>query len=243
MGRTLILLYGIACYLGFLAVFLYLIGFVWGIAVPKGINDGAAGSFASSLFIDVFLVALFGIQHSVMARPGFKRLWTAIVPPSAERSTFVLLASLCLAALYAYWQPLTGTIWDFRGEGLGDLLFGASVIGWVLVLVSTFVIDHFALFGVKQVIYGFVNRELPAPHFIIRGPYHLSRHPLMLGFLIAFWATPWMTVGHLVFAAAMTLYIRVALHYEEKDLREVHGADYESYQQRTSMLLPFRLFR
>ncbi|MCA9635873.1 MAG: hypothetical protein KC420_07560 [Myxococcales bacterium] len=243
MGRTIILLYGIASYLLFLGVFLYLIGFVWGAYVPKGINDGEVGAFASSLAIDVFLVALFGIQHSVMARPAFKRIWTTIVPATAERSTFVLLASACLVAMYAYWQPITDTIWDFRGETLGDAFLGASAFGWTLVLVSTFVIDHFSLFGLKQVIYGFVNREMPTPNFVIRGPYHLVRHPLMLGFLIAFWATPWMTVGHLVFATAMTLYIRIALHYEEKDLQEVHGSEYESYQRRTSMLLPFGFFK
>ncbi|MBK8262083.1 MAG: isoprenylcysteine carboxylmethyltransferase family protein [Nannocystis sp.] len=243
MGRALILLYGIACYLGFLAVFLYLIGFVWGVAVPKAINDGHAGGFASSLLIDLALVALFGVQHSVMARPGFKRMWTAIVPKPAERSTFVLFANLCLVALYCWWRPLPEAVWDLRGELAGDLLLGASAFGWLLVLVSTFVIDHFALFGLKQALYGFLGRELPHARFVVRGPYHLSRHPLMLGFLLAFWATPWMTVGHLLFAAAMTVYIRIALHYEERDLLDVHGADYEEYQRRISMLLPLRLRR
>lgn len=238
MGRTIVLLYGIASYVIFLGVFLYLIGFVWSFGVPRGINDGAAGGLVPSLAIDLLLVALFGIQHSVMARPGFKALWTQIVPPTAERSTFVLLASGCLIALFAWWQPLPEAIWDLRGTPWSDVLIGLSALGWGLVLVSTFVIDHFALFGLRQVIYGFVGREMPTPRFVIRGPYHLSRHPLMLGFLIAFWATPWMTVGHLVFAGAMTAYIRIALHYEERDLREAHGADYEGYQRRTSMILP-----
>lgn len=239
MGRALILLFGTASYLAFLGVFLYLVGFVWGVGVPKGINDGAVGALAPSLFVDVLLLSLFGIQHSMMARPSFKRMWTTLIPSTAERSTFVLMTNLCLVAMYIYWQPLTDSLWDVRGELVGDVLMGVSVIGWALVLVSTFVIDHFALFGLKQAIYAFVGREMPATNFVVRGPYHLCRHPLMLGFLLAFWATPWMTVGHLVFASAMTLYIRIALHYEERDLSEAHGADYESYQQRTSMLLPF----
>ncbi|MEZ4454738.1 MAG: NnrU family protein [Nannocystaceae bacterium] len=240
MGRALLLFYGVAAYVLFLAVFLYLVGFVGSFGVPRAINDGAVGEFLPSLAVDLLLIALFGIQHSVMARPGFKAVWTRIVPRAAERSTFVLLASACLVALYAGWRPLPEAIWDLRGTPFADALIGVSALGWALVLYSTFVIDHFALFGLRQVFYGFVGRE-PAPaRFVIRGPYHFSRHPLMLGFLIAFWATPWMTVGHLIFAGAMTVYIRVALHYEERDLREAHGADYSSYQRRTSMILPFR---
>jgi protein-S-isoprenylcysteine O-methyltransferase Ste14 len=241
MKRATTLVYGIVCYVLFLAIFLYLIGFVWGLGVPKGINEGAAGATLPSILINVLLVSLFGLQHTIMARPGFKSALMTVVTPAAERSTFVLFTNLCLAALFYGWQPLTATIWDVRGAIAGDLLFAASALGGGLVLLSTFVIDHFALFGLKQVIYGFVGREMPETDFVVRGPYHLCRHPLMLGFLIAFWATPWMTLGHALFAAAMTVYILIALRYEERDLGGVHGEAYARYREETPMLLP-RLF-
>lgn len=243
MSRLATLIYGLVVYLLFLAVFLYLIGFLWSLGVPKGINDGEACGPVLALLTNLLLVSLFGVQHSVMARPGFKQLWTTVVPPAAERSTFVLLSSACLAALFCWWQPLPGVLWDVRGSALGGALMGVSAFGWGLVLLSTFVIDHFALFGVKQSLFHYLGRELRAPEFVVRGPYHLSRHPLMLGFLIAFWATPWMTVGHALFAAAMTGYILIALRYEERDLHEAHGDDYAAYTRRTSMLIPRPFFR
>ena len=239
MKRTLVLLYGIICYLGFLAVFLYLIGFLMDVGVPKAINDGETAALMPSLLTNIFLVALFGLQHSIMARPTFKRIWTTIVPEEAERSTFVLFTVGCLVALYAYWQPIPETVWDFRGGVIEHLITGTALFGWGLVLISTFVIDHFSLFGLKQVVYNFVGREMPECDFVVRGPYHFCRHPLMLGFLIAFWAAPWMTVGHLLFAIVMTVYVLIALHYEERNLLQMHGSDYERYKQETSMLIPF----
>lgn len=239
MRRLPVLIYGTISYVLFLVVFLYLVGFVWNLGVPRGIDDGQPGALVPSLLINLLLVSLFGLQHSVMARPWFKRAWTAVVAEPVERSTYVLLASLTLALLMWGWQPLPGVVWDIRGSALGGVLQAASALGWGLVLLSTFAIDHFHLFGVRQALYGWLGRELPNPDFQVRGPYLLVRHPLMLGFLVAFWATPRMTVGHLEFAAAMTGYILIALAHEERDLRAAHGADYEGYAARTPRLNPF----
>ncbi len=241
MSRVATLLYGVVCYLIFLAVYAYLVGFLWSVGVPKAINDGAP-SGALALLCDLGLIALFGLQHSVMARPSFKSLWITIVPPAAERSTYVLLTSGALALLFWGWQPMPAALWDVRGTALGAVLTGCSAAGWILMAVSTFLIDHFALFGLKQTLFAFLRRELLEPEFMIRGPYRVTRHPLMLGFLIAVWTTPWMTGGHLLFAAAMTAYMLIGLHHEERDLLAAHGEAYAQYQRETPMLLP-RLLR
>lgn len=241
MSRFGIAIYGLFAYLVFFATFLYLIGFVEGAVVPKAMNDGEAGNYALSLLINLGLLALFGIQHSIMARPWFKKRWVTIVPLAAERSTFVLISSALLILTMWGWQPVTHVMWDHSGTTLGIILSAVSLLGWLLVLAATFNIDHFHLFGLKQVAYHLVNRRMGTPTFIVRGLYHLVRHPLMLGFLVAFWATPKMTLGHFEFALVMTGYIMIALHYEERDLVDEFGSDYIEYQETTPRLNPIRI--
>ncbi len=238
MGRTLALVYGAVSYLIFLAAALYSIGFVGDLIVPKTINTGPVVPFILALIVDALLLGLFAIQHSVMARPAFKRWWTTIIPPSIERSTFVLFASLLLLLLYWQWLPMPTVIWDAKHTAAGVLLQGLYFIGWLIVFLSTFLINHFDLFGLRQVYVNWRALEYTNPGFKIPALYKFVRHPLMLGFLIAFWATPRMTVGHLIFALATTGYILVGIHLEERDLLAVYGKAYRHYQQRVSMLLP-----
>ena len=240
MKRIAIAVYGLFAYLAFLMVFLYLIGFVWNLAVPKGIDAGEPILWPLALIINTALLTLFGMQHSVMARPGFKRWWKRIVPDAAERSTYVLVASVVLGFAMWAWQPMPYVLWDVSGTMAGDVLFSISAVGWLLVLVSTFNIDHFQLFGLKQAAFFLLRRKVPAPAFLVRGFYHLVRHPLMLGFLVAFWATPTMTAGHLTFAAVMTGYIMIALRYEERDLVDELGQAYLDYMDATPMLNPVK---
>jgi methanethiol S-methyltransferase len=237
--RTLAFLYGILCYALFLGVFLGAIAFVGDLvpAIPVSVDRGPSSSPGLALVIDALLLTLFAVQHSVMARPGFKRVWTRVVSPAIERSTYVLFASLALLFLLVAWRPLPGIVWEADGAA-GLLLRGLQGLGWVVVLLSTFMISHFELFGLSQVYANLRQQRLEAPAFKMFGLYRLVRHPIMLGFLIAFWATPVMTVGHLVFALATTGYILVALRLEEADLIRVHGDTYRDYQARVSMLVP-----
>lgn len=239
MFRMLAILYGTCCYVMFLATFLYAIGFVAGLGVPKHIDNGYAGSFAAAMLIDLALLALFAVQHSGMARPGFKRWWTRIVPPSLERSTYVLLSSVALAALFWFWRPLPQALWDIEQPALRIGLLGVSLLGWLLVLTGTFLINHFELFGLRQVWRtGKIETVLDEP-FVVRAFYRIVRHPIMLGFVIAFWATPTMSLGHLLFALMTTGYIVVAVKYlEERDLVAHFGDTYRDYQRRVPMLLP-----
>lgn len=239
MARYLYLLYGAACYALFLAVFLYAIGFVIGWGVPKHIDSGAAGNIGTALLVDVLLLGLFAVQHSLMARPAFKRWWTRIVPPPIERSTYVLFSSLALVALFAWWRPLPAIVWQVDAEPLRWLLYALYASGWLLVLTGTFLISHFDLFGLRQVWLHARQRSCHDMPFVTRGYYRLVRHPLMLGFLIAFWATPEMSRGHLLFAVMTTGYILLAVKFlEERDLVEALGDDYRAYQRRVPMLLP-----
>ena len=233
----LALLYGLICYVMFLAAFLYAVGFAGNLLVPKGIDDGPAVALGTALLTNVLLLALFAVQHTIMARPGFKRWWTKIVPASVERSTFVLMTNLILFLLYWKWQPIAGDVWNVESTAGKAVLWGLFALGWLCVLVSTFLIDHFDLFGLRQVWLRFRNREYTPPAFRETSLYAYVRHPILLGFIIAFWATPHMTWGHLLFAVATTGYMLVGIQFEERDLAAAHPP-YADYKKRVPMLVP-----
>jgi methanethiol S-methyltransferase len=237
--RAAILLYGVATYLFFLAVFVYTIGFVGGFIVPKHIDNGLLVDPPSAVLVDVVLLALFALQHSVMARPAFKRRWTQIIPPVAERSTFVLFASALLGLIVWQWRPLPGVVWKVESPIGVAMLHGLYLLGWSIVLYATFLIDHFELFGLRQTIGHALGRPTEQPaQFTERSLYRVVRHPLMLGFLIAFWAAPVMSPGRLLFAGVITAWVLLAIRIEESTLVEVHGELYEGYRRRVPALLP-----
>ena len=238
MGRILAFAYGVAAYVVFLGTILYAIGFVTGFAVPKTIDTGWPGPIGEALIVNILLMSLFAVQHSVMARKPFKQWWTQFVPASIERSTYVLLASLALILLFWQWRPLPTIVWQVSEPTLAMALLGLSLFGWFLVFLSTFLINHFELFGLHQVLLNLAGRAAAEPHFKTPVLYKLIRHPIYLGFIIAFWAAPVMTVGHLLFAAVTTAYIFVGIALEERDLIEMFGDEYKHYRQRVAMLVP-----
>ena len=239
LWRIAALIYGLICYAIFFVTFLYAIGFVGNLLVPKTIDAAPTLPFYTALTINVALLGVFGLQHSVMARPAFKRAWTRIVPQAVERSTYVLFSSLCLIALFAGWQPLGITIWDVQNPFGQAILYLLYALGWLLVLVSTFLINHFDLFGLRQVYLNLIGQEYTSLKFATPGLYKVVRHPLYVGWFLAFWATPTMTATHLVFALVTTAYILVAIQLEERDLVTAHGEDYVTYRRRVPMLIPF----
>ncbi len=240
MQRILAMGYALVAYLIFFATFLWLVAFAADVAIfPTTVNNAVNGtSLAVALIINVALIAIFGLQHSIMARPAFKRRWTRIVPTSVERSTYVLAASAALALLLVFWHTIPGTIWDVRGSAIEPVIWALFAIGWTVLLVSTFLINHFELFGLTQA-WAHGRPADPSPP-VLREPlfYRYARHPLYLGFSIAFWATPHMTVGHLVFSIGMQLYIFVGIAHEERDLIAHFGPAYEDYRTRVGMLIP-----
>jgi protein-S-isoprenylcysteine O-methyltransferase Ste14 len=240
MGRLTAFLYGLIAYVVFFVTFLYAIGFVEDLGVPKAIDTGTVVPMTEALIINVLLMSLFAVQHSVMARKQFKRWWTQFVPASVERSTYVLFASLALVLLFWQWRPLPDEVWHIADPQIAAAIVGLSFFGWLLVLTSTFLINHFELFGLHQVVNNLVGRPMPEPRFKAPLLYNFVRHPIYLGFMIAFWAAPVMTLGHLLFAAVTTAYIFVGIFLEERDLVDLFGDEYRRYQKTVSMLVPWR---
>ncbi len=230
--------YALVAYLGFLLVSVYAIGFVGGFVVPKTIDGPQTFSLVQAIAIDLGLVLLFGVQHSVMARQRFKRLWVRWIPESIERSTYVVCSSLALAACFYFWRPIAGALWEVPPPWSG-VLWGGYALGWLVLMLSSFMISHAELFGLKQAWLALCRRPMQAQPFRIRWLYKLVRHPIMLGFLMTFWLTPVMSLGHLVFSMGMTAYILIGLYFEEKDLVAAIGDDYLAYQAQVPKLLPW----
>jgi protein-S-isoprenylcysteine O-methyltransferase Ste14 len=239
LKRLLVFAYGLICYAVFFATYLYAVGFVGNLFVPRTIDGPPAGSLVAGVVVDLALLLAFAVQHSVMARSGFKRWITRTIPQAAERSTYVLASSLALIALFAFWRPLGGTVWAVEDPAAVAGLYTLFAGGWLLVLVSTFLINHFDLFGLRQVWFYLVGKPYQPIGFRTPGLYRLVRHPLYVGWLFAFWATPTMTATHLLFAIATTGYILIAIQLEERDLIASLGEAYREYRQRVPMLIPF----
>jgi protein-S-isoprenylcysteine O-methyltransferase Ste14 len=239
MARIFAFLYGLVAYLIFLGTFLYAIGFVSGIAVPKTIDSGPIVPIEEAVVVNLLLLALFAVQHSVMARKPFKRWWTRIVSPVVERSTYVLFASLALILLFWQWRPIPAVVWQAPNAEIAWALQALAFAGWLIVLVSTFLISHFELFGLHQVVINLGGKTMPEPHFKAPALYKVLRHPIYFGFIVAFWAAPLMTAGHLLFALVTTAYIFVGIMLEERDLVDLFGDEYRRYRQRVAMLIPF----
>ena len=240
LARSIAFLYGVFAYILFLGTILYAIGFVSNLVVPKTLETGTAGPLAEALIVNLVVLSIFALQHSVMARKPFKQWWTQFVPKAVERSTYVLLSNLALILLMWQWRPMPAVVWHIGDPQIAMAVTGVSLVGWVIVFTSTFLINHFELFGLHQVTTDLAGRTIPAPRFRTPLYYKFVRHPLYLGFIIAFWAAPTMTAGHLLFAAVTTAYIFVGILLEERDLIDLFGDDYRRYKKRVSMLVPWR---
>lgn len=237
--RSLVLAYGVTCYLTFIATFLYAIGFVANLVVPKSIDSGQQAPLGESVLVDLLLLGLFAVPHSVMARPSFKHWWSRFVPMHAERSSYVLLSSLLLALLFWQWRPIASPVWEIQQPVAVTVIWVVFGMGWLFVLISTFLIDHFDLFGLRQVFLFSTGKTYSPPPFRTPALYKIVRHPIMLGFLIAFWATSEMTWGHLVFAVMTTGYIVIGVSLEERDMRNAFGDRYDAYRKQVSMIVPW----
>lgn len=240
VARISVFIYGIVCYGIFLVTFLYAVGFVGNLIVPRSIDSATSIPLNIALVVNLSLLGIFGVQHSLMARPWFKDWWTQIVPKPVERSTYVLFSSLCLIALFYFWQPMGIEIWNVENSWAQAIFYSLFAFGWLVVLVATFLINHFDLFGLRQVYLYLIGQQYTPLRFATPGPYKLVRHPLYVGWLFAFWATPTMTLAHLFFALVTTVYILVAIQLEERDLMKVHGQAYADYRHRVPMLIPFK---
>ena len=236
--RLLTLCYGGISYLIFFGTFLYAVGFVSGYVVPKTVDTGSASPLTTALLVNLVLMSIFAVQHSGMARQGFKKLFARFASPAIERSTYVLLASLSLILLYWQWQPMPMVVWNIEAPVLAGVVTACGFLGWLIVLYSTFLISHFELFGLTQVVTHFAGRVAEPMKFKTPGLYRLIRHPIYLGFIIAFWCTPMMTLGHLLFAAVTTAYIFVGIYLEERDLVSLFGSEYRRYREKVAMLVP-----
>jgi protein-S-isoprenylcysteine O-methyltransferase Ste14 len=238
MKRILVFAYGLICYVGFIGTFLYLAAFLGNLFSAGSVDSPATGPLGHALLIDTLLVGIFAVQHSIMARPKFKEWWTRFVAEPVERSTYVMFSNLALILLFWQWRPMGGVIWDVQ-DPVGRAIFrGLLVVGLLIVLVATFLINHFDLFGLRQVWLYLRGKPYASLTFTTPGPYKVIRHPMYVGWLITFWATPTMTIAHLVFAVGMTIYILVAIRFEERDLVEYHGEAYAEYRRTVPMLIP-----
>ncbi|HEU5399801.1 MAG TPA: isoprenylcysteine carboxylmethyltransferase family protein [Terriglobales bacterium] len=238
-GRIFGFVYGVICYAIAMATFVYAAGFLVNVGVPKSLDGVADLSFASALAIDVGLLLLFAVQHSVMARQGFKRVWARIVPPAMERSTYLLFSSAALFVLFWKWEPIGGVLWNLESPAGKYLMYGLYALGWLIVLAATFLINHLDLFGLRQVWLNLRRKKYTGLVFRTPGFYRIVRHPLYVGWLLVFWSAPRMTAAHLVFAMVTTLYILVAIQFEERDLMRIHP-EYAAYRNRVPMLIPVR---
>jgi methanethiol S-methyltransferase len=240
VGRFIAFFYGVASYVVFFVTFLYAIGFVSGLVMPKTIDTGGVAPMAEAFILNLLLMSVFAIQHSVMARKRFKQWWTQFLPKTVERSTYVLFSSLALMLLFWQWRPIHTVVWQVDNPHIATAVIGLSFAGWLIVLTSTFLINHFELFGLHQVANNLAGRPMPAQRFRTPLYYEFVRHPIYLGFIIAFWAAPTMTLGQLLFAAVTTAYIVVGILLEERDLVDLFGDEYRRYKNRVSMLVPWR---
>jgi protein-S-isoprenylcysteine O-methyltransferase Ste14 len=239
ISRLPALLYGLAAYVAFLVAILYAIGFLSNSVVPKSVDSGSPAQLGEAMIVNVLLLLVFAVQHTIMARPAFKAWWARLIPPPIERSTFVLVASLLLLLLFWQWRPLPETVWSVEPTALRTFLWCICGLGWATVFYSSFLIDHFDLFGMRQVTLYFFGKENPSSQFVARSLYRWIRHPLMAGFILAFWATPDMSQGHIIFALVSTAYIFFGTVIEEHDLVQLLGEDYRRYRQQTPMLIPW----
>jgi len=238
MSRILTFIYGVVCYLISLIAFLYSIGFIGNLIVPKTLDSNLDSSTIEGLLIDILLIGLFGIQHSLMARQSFKKWWTKIIPEPIERSTYVLMSGLALLLLFWQWHSLGGIIWNIQNPIISNIIYGIYALGWLIVFLSTFMINHFDLFGLRQVYLYWRGQEYKDLGFRITGFYKYTRHPIMFGFVIVFWAAPLMTISHLVFAIGTTIYVLVGIKLEEVDMISFYGNLYQEYRQQVSILIP-----